>query len=162
MQAPHYILGRFQTFRSVYGNLQCVRQRLGSRRPELQISEKYKNETQPVSVNPSGLVASAFDAETHVQNLSKHSYSGGIQLTDAAREAISLAAMQLPLEENGVLLPSFAETMTSAVRHNVAIATVRGCSRITAIQSIAGDAAILDVVSSYLGYFPTRVSPWLF
>jgi hypothetical protein len=163
VETPHYALGRFQIARAVHASVCRTRQALLNDRPELVISDNYKDELTPVRAGCSGLVESSIDADRHVDGLARRAFSTGLQLTEPAVAALRAAAQRLPLEENGRALPSFAElTASRHLREQIAIATVGSSSKLPEIGALAGDPMITEVIARYLGYTPSRASSWLF
>jgi hypothetical protein len=157
---PHYLVGRFHTVRRAYAGVQRVRQRVeGSQ--TLQVSEKYGVDTRSIELQPSGLVSSGVDIETHVKNLARDAVSPGLELAAAAHDHFVRMASTLPLEENGRPVPRLDEIRRNGAAR-VALATVTRVSDDPIMQRLMADDTLFAVVRKYLGYRPSRVSPWLF
>jgi len=156
---PHYVFGRFRSIRRGYSGVQRVRQ-LVRGTPPLLVSEHYSADARPVAVAPSPLVTSAHGNGAHVANLTRDAVSEGIELAPHAHEHLVDLARTLPLIENGTPLPPLDEIRGRGT--GVALATVTQASYDSTVQALLGDAMLVDVATAYLGYRPSRVSPWLF
>jgi hypothetical protein len=162
VESPHYVLGRFHLLRRAYSMARRAAE-LGPVKPALQIGELYGEAQRPLASSREACVASTCDARTHVDNLARDSFSAGLQLTPAAVAELVKAATELPLRGRSGRFGGLRElTMSSAAKAREAIATVEDSSRLPAIEALAADPRIVDVVTAYLGYHPRRVSSWLF
>jgi hypothetical protein len=163
VRTPHYVSGRFRTIRALYARAEWARQRFSSAQLTLRIGDRYARETLPLTIRSSALATTTFDTKGHVRNLSRNAYSGGLKLTAHACASLVQAAKEQPLRTLEGPQLVFSELVNSAeLRERVAIAVVSNSSLIPTVQSIAADPLIVDVVESYLGYFPKRVSSWLY
>lgn len=163
IETPHYVFGRFRPVRATFSRLQYVRQRLDRGAAGLRIGEPYSPESRPLPVDESDFVSLNGASAEHLQRLTRDSYSEGLQLTESACQQIVEAASSLSLKTGSGEHVSYDELQREpGLRRRVAIATVPDSGGLDVIRSVAGDRRVVEIVSAYLGYLPTRVSPWLF
>lgn len=160
---PSYVLGRFQCVRGVFSGAQRMRQGLKGR-PALRIGDLHQKCDTPLTVAPSHCIATAPSAAEHLKDLSRHAYSAGLTLAPAACESLLRAGkdMSLTTVPLGNVITLNALNAAPDIRKRVATARVLDSAQLGAVQAIAADPIILDVVSSYLGYFPGEVTSYFF
>lgn len=161
--SPSYIFGRFETIRTAYSLAKRTAQGVPIRKVRLHLSERYGTELSALTISPSGLISTSRTTMTHVLELSRDAFSGGLRLSDAARSGILESARTVELHGAATPRTSYRELLQSpALREREAILSVTSSAQLAEVQALAGDPTLVDVVAGYLGYTPERVSSWLF
>ncbi|GGA34027.1 hypothetical protein GCM10011395_00410 [Sphingomonas psychrolutea] len=161
---PDYIFGRFLMVRRLYSaSRRLVSAPLAG---SLRISRIYSPETEPIVIAASDLVISDKTVDAHCASLQKTAWSDRIGLSAAAVSALTETARttRLLFKSSGDTVeyaPSL-EALSLERRKSAALAQVADGWQDATLQAIAGDPAIVSVVSKYLGYIPDRASVFFF
>jgi len=161
--SPSYVFGRFATIRRIYALGQGLTR---SASAPLTAVPLLGTDGDPIARGHSGLIRSRRTVGEHCAALHTRSWSDGIALTAEAVEALRAFAHNSPLRfRRGVdqfdAVDSIAE-LGEADRGGVTTATLSSAWQDPTVRAIAGDPAILDVVTRYLGYPPRLAMPYFF
>ena len=164
---PKYLIGRFKMVRQASAfSLNTLQKINRSSLQSIRICDKYENNYKVLNVRNSfaNVVNTQKSAKEHVESLKQTAYSDGIKLTlETQKKLVELAMNKALLASNKSRFSYLAELQeTRKMKSEIALAKVISSSDFDSVQKIATDPILLEVVTQHLGYFPGRVSSWLF
>lgn len=161
---PDYVFGRFLTVRRLYSAGR--RMRGVPVAPKLRIARIYCVETETIEVATSDLVISDKSVDAHCARLQETAWSDSIGLSAAAVSALVETARTTRLlvkssADTVEFVPSL-DVLSPEGRASAALAQIADGWRDSTVKAIAGDPAIVSVVTKYLGYKPDQASVFFF
>ncbi|WP_392534643.1 hypothetical protein [Nostoc sp. C117] len=159
-----YLLGRFYQCRRSYSFIRKTLQGVKLDRQTLLLCDNYQTNYKVLHRSQEDTVFSDRSEDDHITFLRQTAFSTGLRLSENTQKSLIEAASCRSLVASGsrrvfTLADAVADP---SLRDTVAIATIIDSSDLACIQDLAASPILLNVVTTYLGYAPRRVSSWFF